>query len=230
MSFSPNSKMLAADDKNGVVYLWTLHGSPGATTVSGPGSVTPPGGPNVNAVAFSPRGTILALGGNDGQTYLFDTATGSTTRTLGTPDNSAVTSVAFSSGGALLAASKMDGMTYVWNLDTRSRISLADPDGSIIESVAFSPNGKWLATGDVEGHTYLWNLAAKKDPDQAGQGPDQPDERQRPHGRERGLFGGVRPAQQHARYHRHERLHLPVAGALTLAIWAPGGPHLLRMS
>ena len=162
VSFSPNSKMLAADDRNGVVYLWKLHGSPGAATVSGPGSVTPPGGPNVNAVAFSPRGTILALGGNDGQTYLFDTATDSTTRTLDTRDNSAVTSVAFSSGGALLAASKMDGMTYVWNLDTRSRISLADPDGSIIESVAFSPNGKWLATGDADGHTYLWNLAAEK--------------------------------------------------------------------
>jgi WD40 repeat protein len=162
VSFSPNSKMLAADDKNGVVYLWKLHGSPGAMTVSGPGSVTPPGGPNVNAVAFSPRGTILALGGNDGQTYLFDTATDSTTRTLGTPDNSAVTSVAFSSSGALLASSKMDGMTYVWNLDTRNRISMADPDGSVIESVAFSPNSKWLATGDGDGHTYLWNLGAKK--------------------------------------------------------------------
>jgi serine/threonine protein kinase/WD40 repeat protein len=162
VSFSPSGRMLAADDKNGVVYLWTLHGAPGALTASGPGSVSPPGGPNVNAVAFSPRGTILALGGNDGQAYLFDTATESTTRTLFTPDNSAVTSVAFNSSGALLAASKMDGTTYVWNLDTRHHVSLDDPDDAIIESVAFSPNGKWLATGDADGHTYLWDLAAKQ--------------------------------------------------------------------
>ena len=162
MSFSPNGRMLAANDRNGVVHLWRLHGGPRTMTVSGPGSVSPPGGPNVNAVAFSPRGTILAMGGNDGQAYLFDTATDSTSRTLSAPDTSGVTSVAFSSDGALLAASKMDGMTYVWNLDTRSRISLDDPDGAVIESVAFSPNSEWLATGDANGHTYLWNLAAKK--------------------------------------------------------------------
>jgi serine/threonine protein kinase len=165
VSFSPNGELLATNDRNGVVNLWRLDGGPKNTTVSGPGSVSPPGGPNVNAVAFSPRGTILALGGNDGQAYLFDTATGSTTRTLSTPDNSGVTSVAFRSDGALLAASKVDGMTYVWNLDTRSRISLADPDGAVIESVAFSPNGKWLATCDANGHTYLWNLAANKNQD-----------------------------------------------------------------
>ena len=141
VSFSPSGRIVAADDKNGVVYLWRLHGAPGAPTASKPGSVSPPGGPNVNAVAFSPRGTILALGGNDGQAYLFDTGTESTTRTLSTPDNSAVSSVAFSSSGALLAASKMDGTTYVWDLDTHHRISLVDPDDAIIESVAFSPNG-----------------------------------------------------------------------------------------
>jgi serine/threonine protein kinase len=168
VSFSPNSKMLATNDKNGVVNLWTLRGAPGAMTVSGPGSVSPPGGPNVNAVVFSPRGTVLAMGGNDGQVYLFNTAGGNTT-TWGTPDHSGVTSVAFSPDAALLAASEMDGVTYVWNLDSHShshsRIALRDPDGLGIESVAFSPNRKWLATGDANGRTYLWDLAAKKDQD-----------------------------------------------------------------
>ena len=161
VSFSPNGKLLAVNHRNGVVHLWRLHGGPGTSTVSGPGSVSPPGGPNLNAVAFSPRGTTLAMGGNDGQVYLFDTATDGTS-TLRTPDNSGVTSVAFSSGGELLAASEMDGLTYVWNMRSHSRISLDDPDGAVIESVAFSPNSKWLATSDLDGHTYLWNLAAKK--------------------------------------------------------------------
>ena len=143
--------------------------------MSGPVSVSPPGGPNSDAVAFSPRGTILALGGDDGQAYLFDTATYSTSRTLRAPDNSGVTSVAFSSDGALLAASKMDGMTYVWNLDTRSLISLKDPTtAGSIESVAFSPNNEWLATGDASGHTYLWNLAAKKTQIKPAKSPTNP--------------------------------------------------------
>jgi WD40 repeat protein len=162
VSFSPDGKMLATNDRNGVVYLWRLPRGERTTSVSAPGVVSTPGGPNFDAVAFSPRGTMLAMGGSDGQAYLFNPARPANTRTLSTPDSSGVTSVAFSQGGGLLAASEMDGMTYVWNLDSRSRISLDDPDGSVIESVAFSPNGRWLATGDANGNTYLWNLAAKK--------------------------------------------------------------------
>ena len=162
VSFSPNGKMLAANDRNGVVYLWRLPRGPRTTSVPTPGVAVPTGGANSDAVAFSPRGTMLAMGGSDGQAYLFNTATDANTRTLSTPDNSGITSVAFSHGGALLAASEMDGVTYVWNLDSGSRISLDDPDGQIIESVAFSPDSRWLAAGDSNGNTYLWNLAAKK--------------------------------------------------------------------
>ncbi len=79
VSFSPDGKMLAANDKNGSVYVWRLPRGPRTTTVSPPVSVSPPGGPNTNAVAFSPRGTILALGGSDGQVYLFSTATNADT-------------------------------------------------------------------------------------------------------------------------------------------------------
>jgi serine/threonine protein kinase len=160
VSFSPDGKMLATNDRNGVVYLWRLPRGPRTTSVSRPGTVSPPG-PNLDAVAFSPRGTTLAMGGSNGQVYLFNTNTDSTS-SLSTPDGASITSVAFSHGGALLAASEMGGVTYVWNRDNHSRISLDDPDGAIIESVAFSTNGEWLATGDANGNIYLWNLTAKK--------------------------------------------------------------------
>jgi WD40 repeat protein len=160
VSFSPDGKTVATNDKNGSVYLWTLPHGPRTTSVSSPGSVSPPGGPNSDTVAFSPRGTTLAMGGSDGQAYLFNTATHST-RTLAAPDSSGITSLAFSPSGALLAASEKDGATYVWNVRNGRRISLDNPDGSGIESMAFSANGKWLATGDGDGTTYLWNLAAK---------------------------------------------------------------------
>jgi serine/threonine protein kinase len=154
VSFSPDGKTLAANDKNGSVSLWTLPGG------HQPTSVTPPGGPNSDTVAFSPQGTTLAMGGSDGQAYLFNTATQST-RTLSAPDSSGITSLAFSPNGALLAASEKDGATYVWTVRNDRHVSLDIPDGSGIESMAFSANGKWLATGDAKGTTYLWNLAAK---------------------------------------------------------------------
>jgi WD40 repeat protein len=166
VSFRRDGKILATNDRNGVVYLWRLPRGPRTTTMSQPASVTPPTGANSDAVAFSPRGTTIAMGGSDGQVYLFDSAKGSNTRSLYSPDDSGVTSVAFSPGGALLAASELDGVTYIWNVHSDHRISLDDPDGSVIESVAFSPDGKWLATGDASGNTYLWNLAAKKNKNQ----------------------------------------------------------------
>jgi WD40 repeat protein len=163
VSFSPTGKLLATSDRNGVVYLWQLPHGPRTTSVSRPGTVSPPGVPNLDAVAFSPRGTMLAMGGSDGQVYQFNTATYTNARTLGTPDGSGVTSLAYSRNGALLAASEMDGVTYVWNLASHTRIALDDPDDSVIESVAFSRDGQWLATGNANGNTYLWNMAAKKD-------------------------------------------------------------------
>ena len=163
VSFSPNGNLLAANDKNGSVYVWQLPRGTRTTNVSPPVSVSPPGGPNTDAVAFSPRGTTLAMGGSDGQVYLFNTASNSPRGSLSTTDSSGVTSVAFSRGGALLAAGEMDGVINVWNLDHGgSLISLDNPDRTTIESVAFSPNGKWLATGDADGNTDLWNLAANK--------------------------------------------------------------------
>jgi WD40 repeat protein len=164
VSFSPNGKMLATNDRNGNVKLWRLPLGTRTTTVGTPGSVSTASGANSDAVAFSPRGTTLALGGADGQAYLFNTAK-YTSQNLTTPDTTGITSVAFSPGGEFLAASEMDGVTCIWNVDSGHRISLDDPDGSLIESVAFSPDGKWLATGDASGNTYLWNLAAKNDRD-----------------------------------------------------------------
>ena len=62
VSFSPNGKMLATNDRDGIVYLWQLPRGPLTRSVPPPGSVSPPGGSNIDAVAFSPRGTVLAMG------------------------------------------------------------------------------------------------------------------------------------------------------------------------
>jgi WD40 domain-containing protein len=75
----------------------------------------------VNSVGFSPDGTILATGDDDGNTYLHSTSTWKAIATL--PDGAgAITSVGFSPSSKLLATA--DGLgasgtlasTYVWNV------------------------------------------------------------------------------------------------------------------
>jgi len=116
-----------------------------------------------DAIAFSRRGATLAMGGANGQVYLWSEAAGTVTRTLKPSGNpAAVTSVAFSPDGRALAAGENGGVTYVWDVAARTRLSLPDPDGSAIESVAFSPDSKWVATGAANGKTYLWHPPSTK--------------------------------------------------------------------
>jgi WD40 repeat protein len=83
----------------------------------------------VNAVAFSPDGTLLATASYDGTARIWDPATGTTRATL-QGHTGPVNAVAFSPDGALLATASDDGTTRIWEVATgTSRATLiALPD------------------------------------------------------------------------------------------------------
>jgi WD40 repeat protein len=69
----------------------------------------------VNSVAFSPDGRLLASGSFDGTIRLWDVATGSLVRTLKGHAHY-VLSVAFSPDGKLLASGSWDGTLKLWDI------------------------------------------------------------------------------------------------------------------
>lgn len=118
-----------------------------------------PDGEDVEAVAFSPDGT-LAAGVADGPTYLWNTAGRKVASTIAGLGSQGVYALAFSPDGATLATTEANGNGYLWDVAARhSTATLVDTHSNGILSLAFSPNGAILATTDNDGYIYLWNTS-----------------------------------------------------------------------
>ncbi len=117
------------------------------------------GGDGALAVAFSPSGKVLAVGDNNGHTYLWNPAAGTLDVTLTNPNtNLSAGSVAFSPDGQRLAVAGGDKVIYIWDVTTRA-LSASVPypsDGCCTTpGLAFSPDGQILAVSSGNGGTYL---------------------------------------------------------------------------
>jgi WD40 repeat protein len=96
--------------------------------------------------AWSPDGTILAVGGFYSQVTLWNPKTGAKTRTLG-PDSTGPSSLSWSRDSTTLAVGGHNGQTTLWNAATgaKDRKRLARHNGPVY-SVAWSSDGMRLAS------------------------------------------------------------------------------------
>lgn len=117
----------------------------------------------VNALAFSPDGTLLATGGGEpsrsGELKLWKLPEGTLAVDLGALHSDAVTAVAFSPRGDRLATAGTDRFARITGLQTNApRFNLEGHTHHVI-GVAWSPDGGVLATAGAEGVVKLWNPA-----------------------------------------------------------------------
>ncbi len=116
----------------------------------------------VKAIAFSPDGKVVAVGGTNNQLVLWDAGTGKEIRVLEAKDK--IFSLAFAPGGKTLAAAGDGGLAGIWDVGTgKARGALkADPfgDSDRLFSIAFISDGKALVAGGDHG-AVRWSVTAK---------------------------------------------------------------------
>ena len=151
VAFSPvDASLIASAGEDGTIKLWNLWSDTG-TTLRGHNA-------QVNSVAFSSNGALLASGSDDHECKLWDVQNRQTIATLQHItgwNRSQVKAVAFSPDGQLLATAGWD--VKLWEVSNQTEIATLQHD-EWVWAVAFSPNGQLLATGDTNGRVKVWDV------------------------------------------------------------------------
>jgi eukaryotic-like serine/threonine-protein kinase len=97
-------------------------------------------------IVFTPDGTRLVVGAQDGEVEVLDVHTGALLKTL-TQHTDRTQHLGLSPRGELVIGS-WDRTVSIWNLETYERVKLIDGHDSAVSSVAFSHDGKWVAIAE----------------------------------------------------------------------------------
>jgi WD40 repeat protein len=150
-AFSPDHQTLAAVDKITGIDL--------RVTVTGEQMYSVPLEwlQNACSVAFSPDGTILAIGGADGLLHLWDVGGQKFLSHFGGHEG-AVCRVLFSPDGKTLASAGEDRTVRLWELATGKQRRKFEGHRARIAALAFSPDGTRIASGSWDSTAVMWDL------------------------------------------------------------------------
>jgi WD40 repeat protein/transcriptional regulator with XRE-family HTH domain len=108
---------------------------------------------------WSPDGTILLTGHEDGSARLWNTQSGELLQPL-TGHSGTVFDAVFSPDGRRIATASEDGTVRLWDAETGiEQIALRGHAG-VVKSVAWSPDATRLVTGGIDGLPRVWDAVS----------------------------------------------------------------------
>src|SRR5262249_31110661 len=114
---------------------------------------------SVNAVAFSPGGSMLLTGGANQHIHLWDAASGWHLRQL--PGNSATTASFSPAGRRVVSKWRLTPRIRIWDVSTGKEVlTLAHAAGEEVPCAAFTPDGKTIVSASWTAETGTGALHA----------------------------------------------------------------------
>ena len=115
-----------------------------------------------HAVACSPDGKILAVGGEEGSIRWVELTSGKVLCEF-QRQRSPILAVAFSPNGKWLACGSDNGFLRLWNTATRREAHCLEGFQQAVTALAFSPDSKLLASGSYDQTVKLWDPGTGKE-------------------------------------------------------------------
>jgi eukaryotic-like serine/threonine-protein kinase len=152
LAFHPEGERMAFLCGGGGVHVWDMGEGAEAATFKAErlnGSLR-------GALAYSPDGSLLAVGENSGLVRLLEATTGDTVATLFGHANS-VTSLAFAPDGRTLASASWDHTARLWSVPSGRQELLFTNHTAWVGAIVFAPDGNRVATASADQSIRLWN-------------------------------------------------------------------------
>ncbi len=147
LAFSPDGRLLASAET-----VWDVESRQVVYTLDR----RQPGKP-----AFSPDGSLLAVGGGGMPVKLWNMASGQMVLTFDMQGKVDTFTTAFSPDGTMVATSGQDGVIRLWDVQSGQEVRTLAYDTEIgVHDIAFSPDGRLLASVGTDPRVQIWDLQA----------------------------------------------------------------------
>lgn len=161
LAITPDGRHIVSASNDKTVRIWDA--ATGKTIRVLRGETMPGNWGTINAMALSPNGRLLAVGGFLSDTdrlsasavHLYDFATGKVVKVLKGHRN-VIRSLSFSPDGKQLVSGSADRAAMLWDVKDGVQVLRLAGHAGAVDAVAFSPDGKRVVTGSSDETLRLW--------------------------------------------------------------------------
>ncbi len=156
VALSPDGSLLAGSEQGGTeLLIWDLTG---ASDNAEPQTLEEAHERSLTGIAFSPDGSKLITGSDDGTAIIWDVAELKPLVTLRGHTDS-VEEVIWSPGGDRVATGSSDGSIMIWDAASGDRLNMLTGSGFGIYSLAWSSDGGTLVSGEYTS-VLVWDVTS----------------------------------------------------------------------